>query len=170
MNGMRVLITNHLVMKKETLDDVKTLYERLGQDPEQYSFTGKNPFATMESAEETVRRDIAGYEEEGKYVWLLTYSGDFAGRIETYDYDPENSSIEIEYSIDAKYRGQGLGKEVVCAVVSFMLNSEGIKHVNAWAAKDDQPSIKILEDAGLKVVKEEDARYIFSNPEDWKEE
>lgn len=54
-HGSAEIATENLFLRKYRPEDSEDLYEAFGKDPEMYRYSGWNPYATLEMAEETVR-------------------------------------------------------------------------------------------------------------------
>ena len=80
------------------------------------------------------------------------------GTIGAYDYDADNSRIEIGMSIGQTSWGQGFATEALSAVLHYLTEHENIRTVSAWCAADNIGSRKAMEKVGMKMLRlEEDA-------------
>ena len=163
MQGTVPLKTEKLVLRKATMADAETLHEELGSNPEMTRYTSWNPYSTLEAAKEKVQDDIAGYEKEGCYAWIIEHAGTAVGTIGAYDYDPHLSSIEIGYSIFQKFWGKGYASEAASEVVRFLICEEGINRIHAWCHADNRASAAVLTRAGLR--QEGVLRQAMKNPD-----
>ena len=150
--GTVLLTTDRLVLRRHTEEDAMLLYQNFGQDPEMFKYSGWNPYASKEAAEEAVRQFIDSYDDNHFYGWAIEYDGRLTGTIGAYDYDPETDSIEIGCSIERKSWGKGFAGEAVRAVIRYLTEQEEIRCVKAWCAADNVGSQKIMERAGMKQV------------------
>ena len=71
VHGTAELWTEQLILRKARPEDAEELHRYLGTDPEFSRYSGWNPYATPEMAQETVRRFIEGYAEEHFYSWIM---------------------------------------------------------------------------------------------------
>jgi RimJ/RimL family protein N-acetyltransferase len=62
---------------------------------------------------------------------------------------PRNGVVEIGYSVESPFRGQGYGPEMVAALVAWALAQPGVEKVYADTAADNAPSIRMLERLGF---------------------
>ena len=155
MTGTNEIRTERLVMRRYQREDALILYKKFGCDPEMYTYSGWNPYASKEAAEEAVRQFIDSYDDNHFYGWAIEYDGRLTGTIGAYDYDPETDSIEIGCSIERKSWGKGFAGEAVRAVIRYLTEQEGIRCVKAWCAADNVGSKKIMERAGMNHVSTE---------------
>lgn len=153
--GTVPLTTDRLVLRRHIEEDAKLLYQNFGLDPEMFKYSGWNPYASKEAAEEAVRQFIDSYDDSHFYGWAIEYDGRLTGTIGAYDYDPETDSIEIGCSIERKSWGKGFAGEAVKAVIRYLTEQEGIRCVKAWCAADNVGSKKIMERAGMNHVSTE---------------
>ena len=154
-NGTIELKTDRLILRRHSMDDAKILYRNFGTDPKMFEYSGWNPYATEKAAEETVRRFVDSYEDEHFYGWAVEHEGRLIGTVGAYDFDPEADSIEIGCSIERKSWGRGFAGEAVKAVLSYLMEHEGIRCVKAWCAADNIGSRTIMERAGMKCTRVE---------------
>ena len=54
VHGTAELRTDRLVLRRYRPEDAASLYRNLGSDPAMYKYSGWNPYATLEMAQETV--------------------------------------------------------------------------------------------------------------------
>ena len=122
VHGTAELLTENLFLRRYRPDDAVPLYERLGTDPEMYRYSGWNPYATPEMAEETVRRFIESYADDHSYSWVMEFDGIVAGTIGAYDY--ERGQIEVGLSVVRRWQGRGFATEALQGAIIPVLNDE----------------------------------------------
>ena len=147
--GTIQLTTDRLVLRRHITEDAVILHQNFGLDPEMFRYSGWNPYATEQMAEETVRQFIDGYADKHFYGWAIEYEGRLIGTIGAYDFDPEAGSIEIGCSIERKSWGKGFAGEALQAVITYLTQQEGIRCIKAWCAADNIGSMRIMERAGM---------------------
>lgn len=147
--GTISLKTERLLLRKHVIEDAEILYQNFGTDSEMFRYSGWNPYATKEAAEETVCRFIDSYADERFYGWAVEYDDRLIGTVGAYDYDAEESSIEIGCSIERASWGKGFAGEAVKAVIEYLTEQEAIRCVKAWCAADNIGSRTIMERAGM---------------------
>lgn len=152
-HGTAELWTEQLVLRRYRPDDAEPLYQRLGTDPEIIQYSGWNPYATLEMAQETVRSFIDSYENEGSYSWVMDWEDVQIGTIGAYDY--RNDQIEVGFSVVRGWRGRGFATEALEKVLDYLTENEGISYVTAWCASENAGSKRVLEKAGMKLVRTE---------------
>ena len=155
MAGTSEMTTQRLLLRRYRPEDARTLHEKFGRDPEMYEYSGWNPYATAEMAEDTVRGFIGSYDDESFYGWAIEYRGELIGTIGAYDYDPVTNTVETGMSIERACWGRGFATEALTAVLTYLTEHEGIGNVTAWCASDNTGSKRALEKAGMKQVSSE---------------
>ena len=116
-------------------------------------YSGWNPYATLETAQETVKRFIAGYDDEHSYSWVMDIEDVVVGTIGAYDY--RDDCIEVGFSIVRGWQGRGLATEALRKVLEYLTENEGIPCVTAWCASENIGSGRVLEKAGMRLVRTE---------------
>lgn len=150
VHGTAELRTDRLVLRRYRPEDAAALYRHLGSDPAMYRYSGWNPYASLEMAQETVNRFIESYEDEHSYSWVIDVDGVLFGTIGAYDY--ENDRIEVGFSIIRAGWGQGYATEALKKVLEYLTENEGIACVTAWCAAENIGSRRVLEKSGMKLV------------------
>ena len=79
MTGTAEFSTERLRMRRYRMDDAPLLFARFGCDPQMFAYSGWNPYATREMAEETVQRFIGSYGDPDFYGWAIEYQGQMIG-------------------------------------------------------------------------------------------
>jgi RimJ/RimL family protein N-acetyltransferase len=118
-----------------------------------YRYSGWNPYATPELAKETVRRFIGSYDDDRFYGWAIDFEDVLFGTIGAYDY--EDGRIEVGFSIVRACWGRGYATEALKAVLKYLTENEGISCVTAWCAEENTGSRRVLEKAGMRLVRTE---------------
>ncbi len=158
-HGTAELWTEQLILRRYTMEDAETLYRRLGSDPEMSQYSGWNPYATPDMAQETVRRFIESYDDEHSYSWVMDVDDVLVGTIGAYDYkrDPagESDQIEVGYSVVKAWQGRGLATAALKKVLEYLTENEGISCVTAWCAAENAGSKRVLEKSGMQLVRSE---------------
>ena len=75
------------------------------------------------------------------------------GTIGAYDY--ENDRIGVGFSIVRACWGKGYATEALKAVLSYLTENESISCVSAWCAAENIASRRVLEKAGMQLVRTE---------------
>lgn len=149
-HGTAELWTENLILRRYLPDDAEQLYERLGTDPEMYRYSGWNPYATLEMAQETVNGFMESYSDEHSYSWVMDFDGVVVGTIGAYDY--AHDQIEVGFCVAGDWQGRGFATEALNRVLEYLSENEGILHVTAWCADENTASRRVLEKSGMRQV------------------
>ena len=150
VHGTVDLWTGRMILRRYRPEDADSLYQYLGTDPSMYAYSGWNPYATLEMAQETVRGFIASYDDEHVYSWIMDIDDVIVGTIGAYDY--KDDQIEVGFSVVKGWQGRGLATAALKKVLEYLTENEGISCVTAWCAAENIGSQKVLEKAGMKFL------------------
>ncbi len=153
VHGTVELWTEHLILRRSRPEDAEVLYRRFGTDPGMAQYSGWNPYATLDMAQETVNGWIQSYTDPHAYSWVMDVDDVVVGTIGAYDY--EHDQIEVGFSVDRDWQGRGFATEALRKVLAYLTENEGIPSVTAWCAADNTGSRRVLEKAGMKPVRHE---------------
>ena len=118
VHGTAELWTEQLILRKARPEDAEELHHYLGRDPAFSRYSGWNPYATLEMAQETVRRFIEGYAEDHFYSWIMDVEDVVVGTIGAYDY--KDGRIEVGFSVVKGWQGRGCATEALQKVVAYL--------------------------------------------------
>ena len=153
MNGTVELKTERLLLRRHQIEDAAVLFEKFGADPKMFEYSGWNPYQTNAMATETIESFIKSYDDPYFYGWGIVHEGKLIGTIGAYDYDADNSRIEVGMSIERASWGHGFATEALTAVLFYLTEHENIKTVTAWCASDNIGSQKAMEKSGMQIVR-----------------
>lgn len=153
VHGTAEIRTGRMTLRRFCPEDAEEMYEKFGKDPKMYEYSGWNPYATPEMAEETVRNFIENYDDDHSYSWAMDIDGILVGTIGAYDY--RDDQIEVGISVDKGWQGRGLATDALKSVLEYLTDNEGISTITAWCAADNIGSSKAMENAGMKLVRTE---------------
>jgi RimJ/RimL family protein N-acetyltransferase len=133
-----------LSLRDATADDVDLLY------------AWRNDPATRESSFQTAVIDIDSHrqwfarklsERDRTRIWILTESGDPAGQVR---YDRDSDVAELSFSIDLRFRGRGLGTEILRLSAPRACLELLVKRLRAVVKPDNRASIAAFGHAGFR--------------------
>ncbi len=153
VHGCVELRTERLILRRYRPEDADDLYRYLGTDPAMYEYSGWNPYATLETAQETVSGFIDSYGDEHTCSWVMDVEDVIVGTMGAYDY--KDGQIEVGFSVVKGWQGRGLATEALKKVLDYLTENEGIPCVTAWCAAENFGSRRVLERAGMKLVRTE---------------
>ena len=154
VHGTAELCVGRMTLRMYRLEDAEELHEKFGKDPDMYKYSGWNPYATPEMAQETVREFISKYDDEHFYSWAMDIDGVLVGTVGAYDYDGE--TIEVGMSVAKDWQGRGIATEALQKVLVYLTDNEQIPCVTAWCAAENLGSRRAMEKAGMQHVSTEE--------------
>ena len=151
VHGTAELWTERMLLRRYRPEDAEDLYRYLGKDPSTYVYSGWNPYATLEMAQETVHRFIAAYEDAHVYSWVMDIDDVIVGTIGAYGFQDDH--IEVGFSVVKGWRGRGLATAALKTVLEYLTENEKIPCVTAWCAAENIDSRKVLKKAGMRLIR-----------------
>ena len=151
VHGTVELWTERLILRRFRMEDAERLHRCLGADPAVLSYAGRNPYATLETARETVRRVMGRYDDEHFYAWVMDSEDVVVGTIGARGC--EDGRTEVGVCVVPSWRGRGLAAEVLKKILEYLTENEGIPCVTARCAPEDTRSRRALEKAGMRPVR-----------------
>ena len=153
VHGTAELRTEYLILRRYRPEDAEVLVRELGTDPEMVRYSGWNPYATLEMAQETVDRFIENDQDRQSYSWVMEYEDVPVGTIGAYD--GKDGRIEVGLSVFRGWQGQGYATEALKRVLAYLTKNEGFSCVTAWCASENTGSRRAMEKAGMRLVRTE---------------
>lgn len=150
VHGTAELPAGRMTLRRYCPEDAELLYRCLGTDPATYRYSGWNPYAAPEMAQETVSRFIDSYDDEHSYSWVMDVDDALVGTIGAYDY--EDGRIEVGFTVCQSCRGLGYATEALKEVIKYLTQNENIPCVTAWCAAENIGSSRVLEKSGMQLV------------------
>ena len=80
MLGTIQLKTERLVLRKHFPEDAVILFRDFGSDEAMYRYSGWNPYASLEMAENTVRKFMERYTDVHFYGWAIEKDGHLSSK------------------------------------------------------------------------------------------
>ena len=150
VHGTAELRTDRLILRRYRPEDAPVLYKEFGADAAMYQYSGWNPYATPEMAQDAVRGFIDQYNDEHFYGWVMDSDDVLIGTIGAYDYI--DNQVEVGFSVVRTGWGRGYATEALKTVLEYLTENEGISRVTAWCASENTGSGRVLEKAGMILV------------------
>lgn len=161
------LETSRLILRQFTDADVDNLFD-LDSDPQVMRFINGGTATDYEVIKTRVLPKwleyYQQYEHYGLWATLEKYSQEFIGWFHFYPAVENAFAVELNlvtadeialgYRLKSASWGKGYGTEGAQALVAKGFNSWGVQKVSAWALKQNQASIRVMEKVGLSFEKE----------------
>ena len=170
--GSRTLETKRLILKAQTMEEQRRLWEIL-MIPEVNRYFLTVPSKFRDKLKDWLKQEEF-YKEEMKHAtdndvfkWsiYLKDSGKCIGRVDCHEASVEDNSITspsirgVGWIIDPIYQGKGYGTEAAKAMIDYMFMLCDIEMIITGAATCNPSSYKIMERLGFE--KEEELKQIW---------
>lgn len=161
--GSQTLETDRLILKAQTMDEQRRLWEIL-MIPEVNRYFLTVPVKFRENLmdwskqEEFYKKDMLHANDNDVFRWsvFLKETGECIGRLTCHEAHDENDSIDnpsirgVGWIICPEYQGLGYGTEAAEAMIKFMFNECEIEEIRTGAAICNPASWKIMEYLGFE--------------------
>lgn len=146
--------TRRLLLRPCTMADVQD-YLHFWNDPEVMKYIGDGTWGGGEEVvTEVLRKNIAFYQTNpGLGFWAVCEkpSGHLIGEAGLSPVE-ETHEIEAGYLLAKLYWGQGLGAEILSALLEYGFSVLGLKEIIAVAHPDNTASTHIMKKCGMSLV------------------
>jgi RimJ/RimL family protein N-acetyltransferase len=157
----RSLVTERLVLRRSRPEDAGAI-SAYRSDPTVNRYQGWD-----RTDAEGIRAEIeemAGRAPGGAGGWVQFSveerdGGRLVGDVGINAVDGEPGVAKIGYTIAPAFQGRGYATEAVRALVEYAFDTLGAERVRAFAAAENVPSIRVAENAGLRLVERYEHRY-----------
>ncbi len=82
---------------------------------------------------------------------ITTADGSAAGTVDLTDYSPRHRRAEVGIFIAPQYRRNGLARKAIAEIADYAHNTIGLHQLTALVGCDNEPAIKLFEEAGFKI-------------------
>ena len=152
---MQNILTPRLTLRPFTLEDVDVVHA-LWTDPDVRRYLWDNVVIARERVEEMVRAIIAGFERNGRGMWLIFENGaerpcGFCGFLPR----KEPDRAEIIYGLAPSAWGRGYATESARAVMEYGFNTLKLPKIGAAADVPNTASARVLERLGMRFLRRE---------------
>lgn len=161
--GSKTLETERLILKAQTMEEQKRLWEILMiPDVNKYFLTVPTKFREKlkdwSIQEKYYIEDMRHACDEDVFRWsiFLRENGECIGRISCLERSQEDSAISnpnirgVGWIIDPIFQGNGYGTEVAQAMIDYMFNECEIEEIITGAAINNPASWSIMEKLGFE--------------------
>lgn len=170
--GSKVLETDRLILKPQTMKEQKRLWEIL-MDSRVNDVYLTTPAKFREKLKDWEKQEPF-YKNKMEYAnagdvfeWsiFLKENGECIGKIDYHERSSEDSSVTdksirgVGWYIDPDYQGHGYGTEAARVTLDYMFNYVDISEIQTGAAIFNEPSFRIMEKLGFKRLEEKELVY-----------
>lgn len=143
--GTKVLESDRLVLRRFKENDAKELYEGY-INQEDFLYYANKEKRTLEEEIESLKGIDSKYESNEYYNWVITLkdSNRIIGAINL-NVDNYNESVEFNYAIDDRYKGNGYMTEALNIVKGFCLNKIEVNRMQGGCEINNSASKRVME-------------------------
>ncbi|HEX5938234.1 MAG TPA: GNAT family N-acetyltransferase [Actinomycetota bacterium] len=151
--GFERIVTDRLVLRRSRSEDAETI-SAYRSDPEvhrQQGWERTDPDGVRADIEEMAGR-IPG--EPGGWVQftLEDRDGRLVGDVGISPADGEPGVLKVGYTVAPAFQGRGYATEAIGALVAYAFDTLHADVVRAYASADNEPSIRVAEKVGMRLV------------------
>jgi ribosomal-protein-alanine N-acetyltransferase len=156
------LTTERLTLRQLATSDEREIFN-LRTDVEVNKYLDRPISNTIYDARRFIDKVSGSIERNESLYWAITLTGKnrLVGTVCLFGFSGENSKCEIGFELLPDFQGQGIMKEAVGKVIRYVFNVIRVKEIGAFVHKDNQRSVKLLEEHSFRRSNEADE----SNPE-----
>jgi Acetyltransferases, including N-acetylases of ribosomal proteins len=161
--GTVLLETERLILRKQIIEDLEYTFPML-QDLDVKKYYTPYPFETnFEREKRNVEQLLNQYKEPSFYRWIVERKEDnkIIGMICLVVRSQAGKILEMNYYLGKSYWRQGYGTEVGKRILDFGFNQIGCNRMEAFGAKVNSGTWKVMEKMGLKYEGERKEGYHY---------
>lgn len=140
-----ILKTERLTLRKLSIDDQNDILT-LRSDPKINKYLDRQPCKTIEDAIKFINQINENSKKNSSLYWVisLTEAKTFVGTICLFDFSYQKNSCEIGFELITKFHGQGIMKEALHEVISYVFQILKFKRIVACTHNKNLNSTKLL--------------------------
>ena len=146
--GTKTIKTERLLLRRFTEDDAKEIYEGY-VNQEDFLYYANKEKRTLEEEINSLKGIDKKYDNPEYYNWLITLDNKIIGAINL-NVDNYNESVEFNYAIDDRYKGNGYMTEALEAVKEYCLNEIKTNRIFGGCEINNIASKKVMEKCNFK--------------------
>jgi RimJ/RimL family protein N-acetyltransferase len=148
------LLTARLRLRRSRPDDAEEI-SAYRSDPDVNRYQGWE--RTDASGIRAEIAEMAGRSPGARGGWVQLSveereSGQLVGDVGLSAVEGEPGVVKIGYTIAPGFQGRGYATEAVRALIDYAFDTLGAKVVRAYASAENAPSIRVAENAGMRLV------------------
>lgn len=149
------LITERLVLKEIQKEDVDIIY-KLRSNADVNTFIQRDLYKTKEEALLYINKTQALINEGKAIVWILNTrdNKESIGTICLWNFSKDKTIAEVGYDLLPEFQGKGYMFETLERVLTFGFNVLSLNIIEAYTHNKNVNSIRLLEKANFKLLKE----------------
>ena len=148
---MPELTTDRLLLRKITMKDAPDIFD-YSRDPEVARYVLWSAQKNLREAKEFCRYEQHRYRADEPSSWgiILRATGRLMGTIGYMQYDEDNATVEVGYSLARSLWGQGLMTEALGRVIGYTFETMDVNRIEAQHELKNPASGRVMEKCGMK--------------------
>lgn len=142
--------TDRLLLRRMTMKDAPDIFA-YSRDPEVARHVLWTAQKQLSEAKDYIRFMLRRYRDDLPSSWgvIDKESGRLVGTIGYMDYNEDNASVEVGYSLAKWMWGKGLMTEALRAVIDYTFDAMDINRIEAQHELDNPSSGRVMEKCGM---------------------
>ncbi len=155
------LETERLGLRRSRPEDAETIsaYRSIPEVRRYQGWERTDPQGVREQIEEMAGRAPGGPGGWVQFSVEERESGRLIGDVGLSPAEGETGVIKVGYTISPEVQGRGYATEAVRALVDYAFDALGAEVVRAYASEENEPSIRVAEKVGMRLVERLEHRY-----------
>lgn len=151
--GTESIETERLYLREINIDDSLQMYENFASDDRVSKYMSWESFKTLNDVENWLTEWQDEYKKSDTYYWgiYLKSSNELIGTVYLLTEDSVAKIGSISYCLGYNYWGNGYVCEAVKAIIDFGFNKVGFNRIEAYHAKSNIQSARVLQKSGMKL-------------------
>lgn len=145
--------TERLYLRKINVDDALQMYENFASDDRVSRYMSWESFKTLSDVENWLIEWQEEYKKNDTYYWgiYLKVSKELIGTVYLLTEGSVAKVGSLSYCLGYNYWGNGYVCEAVKAIIDFAFNKVGYNLIEAYHAKSNTQSARVLQKSGMKL-------------------
>ena len=151
--GTTKINTDRLYLKKINIADALQMYNNFASDDRVSRYMSWESFKTSEDTEKWLLEWQEEYKKDDTYYWgiYLKPSNEIIGTVYLLTEDSIAKVGSLSYCIGYTYWGNEYTCEAIKAIINFAFTNIGYNRVEAYHAKSNTQSARVMQKAGMKL-------------------
>lgn len=151
--GTIEIATERLYLKRIEKSDATSMHSNFAGDDRVSQYMSWDSFKTVKDVEKCIDEWQEEYKKDDTYYWgiYLKSSNEIIGTVYLLTEDSIAKVASLSYCIGYSYWDNGYTCEAVKAIIDFAFTNVGYNRVEAYHAKSNTQSARVMQKAGMKL-------------------
>ena len=151
--GTQLIETEHLILRRFTLEDAEAMYKNWANDDEVTKFLSWPTHPNIEVTRYVLGDWVSHYSDDDFYQWAIVpkeCDGKPVGSIGVVKAFDDISAVQIGYCLGRKWWHQGITSEALNTIIGFFFNEVGMERIEAIHDTRNPNSGGVMKKCGMK--------------------